>query len=180
MIKGAAASATRKGMELTTSSLVTDLRKKDESPPLETEDSGGSSESQKKEVPKPKQVEVPREFRPSHIPGAILRVKLDQTHFLSYGYGEAVNVLMNSSSIFAPSRNGRNVATFANKRDLRVSGLVWAEMMEALPGKAYLIDEQVGQGHIILYADDPNFRAYWDGLDRLFLNSVLFGPSLGR
>ncbi len=42
------------------------------------------------------------------------------------------------------------------------------------------VDERVGQGHIILYADDPNFRAYWDGLDRLFFNSILFGPSLGR
>ena len=53
-------------------------------------------------------------------------------------------------------------------------------LLEALPGKAYLIDERTGHGHIILYADDPNFRAYWDGLNRLFLNSLLFGPSIGR
>ena len=91
-----------------------------------------------------------------------------------------MDVLMNSSTMFTPSRNGRNVATFVDKRDLRVSGLVWKEMLEALPGRAYLIDERIGQGHIILYADDPNFRAYWDGLSRLFLNSLLFGPSLAR
>ena len=175
MIKEAAAFATKKGMEFTTSSLVTDLRKKDEKP----DESPPPKEGAKPEA-KPKQEEVPPEFRPSHIPGAILRVKLDQTHFLSYGYGKFANVLMNSSSIFLPSRNGHNVATFADKENLRVSGLVWDDMLEALPGKAYLIDERVDQGHIILYADDPNFRAYWDGLDRLFFNSLLFGPSLER
>jgi hypothetical protein len=188
MIKGAAAFATRKGIELTTSSIVTDLRKKDgkpsSSPPLKKGDLGGFSGSETKETPKaeakPQQEEVPAEFRPSHIPGAILRAKLDQTHFLSYGYGGSVDVLANSSLIFTPSRRGRNVATFVDKKDLRISGFVWEGMMEALPGKAYLIDERVGQGHIILYADDPNFRAYWDGLNRLFFNSLLFGPSLDR
>jgi len=175
MIKGAAASATKKSMEFTTSSLVTDLRKKDG----EASENLPSKEGAKPEA-KPQPVEVSLEFKPSHIPGAILRAKLDQTHFLSYGYGEFVNVIMNSSSMFLPSRNGHNVATFADKENLCVSGLVWEDMLEALPGKAYLIDERVGQGHIILYADDPNFRAYWDGLDRLFFNSILFGPSLGR
>ncbi|MFC1713857.1 M14 metallopeptidase family protein [Candidatus Poribacteria bacterium] len=175
MIKGAAAFAARKGVDFTTSSLVRDLRKKDG----ESTEGSPPKDATKPEA-KPEPVQIPQEFRPSHIPGAILRANLDQTHFLSYGYGEFVNVLMNSSSMFLPSRNGHNVATFADKENLRVSGLVWEDMLEALPGKAYLIDERVGQGHIILYADDPNFRAYWDGLDRLFFNSILFGPSLGR
>lgn len=177
MIKEAAAFATRKGIELTTSELTKDLRKKEKEPPEKSESSG--KEAPKAEE-KPKEEEVPEEFRPSYIPGAVLRVKLDQTHFLSFGYGEFAYVLMNSSLMFTPSRNGRNVAIFVDKENLRVSGLVWEEMMEALPGKVYLIDERVGQGHIILYADDPNFRAYWDSLSRLFFNSILFGPSLGR
>jgi len=177
MIKGAAAFATRKGMDLTTSSLITDLRKKEPTP------TPAATGSQTKEAPKTeaKPEPVPHEFRPSHIPGAILRANLDQTHFLSYGYGKSVDVLINSDYLFTPSRNGRNVATFVDEKDdLRTSGHVWEDMLEALPGMAYLVDERVGHGHIILYADDPNFRAYWDGLNRLFLNSLLFGSSLGR
>jgi len=177
MIKGAAAFARRKGMNVTTSSLVTDLRKKDPTPPPAA--TGSQAKDATKTPPPPEP--VPHEFRPSHIPGAIIKAKLDQTHFLSYGYGKSIDVLVNSNYLFTPSRNGRNVATFVDKKDdLRTSGLVWDDMLEALPGKAYLIDERTGHGHIILYADDPNFRAYWDGLNRLFLNSILFGPSLGR
>ena len=174
MIKGAAAFATRKGLDLTTSSLVKDLRKKDEEPTPPAETASGAKEAPKKEE------EVPEEFKPSHIHGAILRAKLDQTHFLSYGYGEFVDVLVNSNYIFRPSRKGYNVASFVDKGKLRVSGFVWEDMMEALPGKAYLVAERVGEGNIILYADDPNFRAYWDGLNRLFFSGILFGSSLGR
>ena len=42
----------------------------------------------------------------------------------------------------------------------------------------FLIHEQVGGGNIILFADDPNFRLFWDGLNKLFLNSVLLIPSI--
>ncbi len=34
----------------------------------------------------------------------------------------------------------------------------------------------LGRGHIIAFAEDPNFRAYFDGLNLLFLNGVLLGP----
>lgn len=174
MIKGAAAFAARKGIELTTSTIVNDLRKKDEKPAPPAQKTGTAA----KDAPKPEP--VPLEFRPSYVPGAILRTKLDQNHFLSYSYDESLDVLMGSSTIFTPSRDGRNVATFVDKKDLRVSGYIWENMAEAIPGKPYLIDERVGGGHIILYADDPNFRAYWDGLNRLLFNSILFGPSLAR
>ena len=173
MIKGAAAFATKKDVELSSSRLVTDLRWKKGGQNAKTgsEAKTGSGAGQQ---------EVPREFRPSHVPGAVLRTKLDQTHFLSFGYGRYASVLMNSSLVFAPSKNGINVATYADQEELRVSGVVWKEMLDALPGNVYLTDERVGHGHIILYADDPNFRGYWNGLSRLFFNAVLFGPSLSR
>jgi hypothetical protein len=30
---------------------------------------------------------------------------------------------------------------------------------------------------VIAFAEDPNFRGYWRGADRLFLNAVVFGPN---
>ncbi|MCH7986575.1 MAG: hypothetical protein IH847_08320, partial [Acidobacteria bacterium] len=64
------------------------------------------------------------------------------------------------------------------KEDARVSGFVWEETLERLAGTAYLIDENVGRGHVILFADEPNFRLLWPRLRRLFLNSVFLAPSL--
>lgn len=174
-LRGAAAFAARKEMGLTTATLVNDLRKIDKKDDEDKEKKG--------EKPKEKPADdehIPDEFKPERVPGAILRVKLDQNHFLTYGYREFLNVFVNSSYIFTPSKNGRNVATYVGEKELRVSGLVWEKMLKALPEHAYLIDEPTGRGHVILYVEDPNFRAYWDGLGRLFFNSILFGPSLRR
>ena len=44
------------------------------------------------------------------------------------------------------------------------------------PGTAYVIDEPAGRGHVVLFAEDPNFRAIWRSTTRLFFNSFLFQP----
>jgi len=173
-IRGAAAFAAKKEMGLTTTTLITDLRK------IEKKDEEKEKTEEKPKEKKDEDEHVPDEFKPDRVPGAILRVKLDQNHFLTFGYKEFLNVFVNSNHIFTPSKNGHNVATYVGEEELRVSGFVWEKMLKALPEHAYLINEPTGRGHVILYAEDPNFRAYWDGLGRLFFNSILFGPSLRR
>ncbi|MBI4469301.1 MAG: hypothetical protein HY650_08280 [Acidobacteria bacterium] len=114
-------------------------------------------------------------------PGAMLRIRLDPHHFLSFGYGEETPVLVASKLLFHPSKEKRhNVGTYAAADRLRVSGFIWDHMRERLAGKLYLSDESSGEGRVILFADDPNFRGFWDSLNRLFLNALLFGPSLRR
>ena len=55
-------------------------------------------------------------------------------------------------------------------------GLIASE--ELLRGTAYLIDEPTGRGHVILFAEDPNFRFLWRTSQQMFMNSVLLAPSL--
>lgn len=43
---------------------------------------------------------------------------------------------------------------------------------------AKLLSQLLGRGHVILFADDPNFRLVWPRLTRLFLNAVFLAPSL--
>ena len=38
------------------------------------------------------------------------------------------------------------------------------------------VDEPTGRGHVVLFAEDPNFRAIWRSTTRLFFNSFLFQP----
>ncbi len=110
-------------------------------------------------------------------PGAILRVQLNPTHFLAFGSVPEQVVLTNSKLIFTPSKEGTNVGIYA-KENTRVSGFVWPDSLERLAGSAYLMDENVGRGHVILFADDPVFRLLWPRLTRLFMNSVFLAPSL--
>ena len=122
---------------------------------------------------------VPREHRPQRIPGAIFRVDLSPHHYLTYGYDDDTYVQINSSYIFLPSEEGYNVATFPEGSGM-VSGFAWEGAEAQLSEKAYLVDEPLGRGHVILFADDPNTRGYWRGLSKLFMNAVFLSPSLRR
>jgi hypothetical protein len=111
-------------------------------------------------------------------PGAILAAELDLGHFLAYGYpANPVPVLVASDRVLAASPTGANVARI-RAADPVLSGFTWPEAAERLRGAAYLIDEPQGRGRVILFADDPNFRNFWRGLEKLFTNALLLGPSL--
>ncbi|MCH8558776.1 MAG: hypothetical protein LAT84_13190, partial [Balneolia bacterium] len=76
----------------------------------------------------------------------------------------------------APSP-ARNAVLTVKEDDARISGHVWEENMERLPGSVLLWEERIGSGNIILFTEDPNFRGYWRGANRLFMNAVILGAS---
>ena len=43
--------------------------------------------------------------------------------------------------------------------------------------RAYLVHQSHGRGQVVAFAEDPNYRAFCDGLNLLFMNGVFFGPA---
>jgi hypothetical protein len=80
--------------------------------------------------------------------------------------------------VFNASEKGKNVARYAAADRLRIGGLLWPTAAQKLAGTPYLVEEAVGEGKLILFADDPNFRLMLRGLRRLFMNAVLYAPYL--
>lgn len=116
---------------------------------------------------------------PDYVPGSIARVNLRLKSFLCFGYGEVeIPVFVNSSTVLSAPPGAQLAAAYADADRLKLSGLFWDITKKRLAGKVYASEEAMGDGHVILFAEDPNFRAYWDGLTRLFMNGILFGPSL--
>ena len=89
-----------------------------------------------------------------------------------------MSVFFNGSTFFKPidPEKGRNVVQFAADDEIIVSGFCWPETKELIKGKTYLAHFSLGQGHVIAFAGDPNYRAMFPGLQRLFINACLFGP----
>ena len=119
---------------------------------------------------------------PFDVPGAILRVGMDPETWLAAGYGEELPVLVDSSRIYLepegpPDSGKRVVGRYADADSLRLSGHLWPESAERLPESVFTYEERIGQGRVILIAEDLNFRAYWRGANRLFLNAVVLSPS---
>jgi len=71
---------------------------------------------------------------------------------------------------------GRNVGVFAPSPELVAGGLVWKEAQELLARRAFLVHQPQGQGHLIAFSEDPNFRGFAEATELLFMNAVLLGP----
>ena len=118
---------------------------------------------------------------PAFVPGAILRARGDTLSPLLAGVRSAdIPVLMFSDRILAVPhdlRAGEAVIRYAELPRLRLAGYLWPEVPARLAGTPYLWTERVGQGRIIAFAGDPNFRDMWRGLLPIFANAVLLGGS---
>lgn len=120
----------------------------------------------------------PDRERPDAQPGAILRVTIDREHWLSAGHDDEIQTMVEGNRVFAPLTldNGRNVGIYAAKDRMIASGLIWPENQDLLVRKAYAMHQPMGQGHVIAFAEDANYRAFSEGTMLLFMNAVLLGP----
>lgn len=151
----------------------------------ETEPAAGDKPDAKKpEGPAPaafdfeKAIQPERE-RPEATPGAMLRVTLDPEHWLSAGTDGEVQAIVEGQRVFRPITldKGRNVGVYQVKEKLVAGGLAWPEAQALLAQKAFLLHQPMGRGHVIAFAEDPNYRAFTEGTQLLFINAVLLGPA---
>jgi hypothetical protein len=110
------------------------------------------------------------------VPGTIMRILLDQTHPLAYGMPRQAFVLKRGRQVFELGKKGYNVALFPEK-DARITGYLSEKNVRLIRGGVYLYEQRLGRGHVVLFADEPNFRGFWRGLDLLLCNAVFFLPS---
>ena len=117
---------------------------------------------------------------PVELAGSHFDVVLDRTHWLTQGYERPrITVMLAGSTFFKLSKEGANVGVFPTTGKLHRAGFAFPENTERLlRGTAFLIEEPLGDGHVILFANEPMFRGWWRALDRLVLNGVVLGPSL--
>jgi hypothetical protein len=146
------------------------------------EGSGGQQPSAAKPDPaKPfdfdKAIQPERE-RPEDLAGAMLRVTLWPYHWLSAGLDEDIQVVVEGQRVFAPLKldSGMNVGVYVPVDKLVAAGLVWKEAQPLLAQRSYLMHQPMGSGHIIAFAEDPNYRAFMEATELLFINAVLLGP----
>lgn len=121
---------------------------------------------------------VPADEAPEAVPGAILRVLLDTDHWLASGTDGDIGVLVDGSRVFRPITldDGTNVGRYAGVEELVLGGVVWDESRPQLASKAFLIVQPYGAGQLVAFAEDPNYRAYAEATQLLFMNAVLLGP----
>jgi hypothetical protein len=121
----------------------------------------------------------PGDELPGSLHGALAKIKVDREHWITAGVPETVYALVSGRSIYQPVKmdKGFNAAVFAGPNDVLASGYMWDEYRKQLAFKPFVIVERSGRGNVIGFTADPNYRAYMDGLNLLFLNAVFRGPA---
>ena len=119
----------------------------------------------------------------TNMPGTLVRVELDPSSPLAAGVGE-LDWVMYLDDRLMQAGLGTSVGTFpgAGEAAFATSGL--AIGVETLAGTPFLVDEAVGEGRVVAFSIDPNFRAWSQGSQRLLWNAIAgpdpagFGPGL--
>ncbi len=142
----------------------------------------GPSAKDKDAKPEPFDLEKaiqPERERPDAVPGAQLRVVLDPEHWLSAGSDGEIHAIVESQRVFSPLKldKGTNVGVYAEKGEVVGSGLVWDDARDLLAQKAFLMHQPTGDGHVVAFAEDPNYRGFAESTELLFMNAVLLGPA---
>ena len=109
------------------------------------------------------------------IGGSIYMTDIDISHPMAFGYSRSQLPVYRNHTVFVePSTNPvANVATYTDNPHL--DGYIHAQGLATLKGSASLMVSQQGRGRTILMMDNPNFRGFWYGTNKLFWNAVFLG-----
>ena len=109
------------------------------------------------------------------IGGSIFKGHLDLAHPIGWGFQHEEVPLFKRGTLVLKNSKPRisNPLTYA--REALWSGYVPEEKLPYISNSSAIAINTVGKGKVIGFVDNPNFRAFWYGTNKLFLNAVFFG-----
>ncbi len=106
----------------------------------------------------------------NQIPGAIYKVELDNSHPLAFGYGNYYHSLKLGSDLFEFMKEGWNVGVI--KKENQTAGFVGSATRKKIKDGTVIGVQPLGEGTLVLFADDPIFRSFWENGKMLLANAV--------
>ena len=110
----------------------------------------------------------------NYIGGLILEGELDLSHPIAFGYESETIRIFKDNRIFLEYTDNPYSMPLVYSQNAIVSGYLSNSNKEKLKHGVSIISTNLGQGKFVAFADNPNFRAFWYGTNRLFVNAILF------
>lgn len=118
-------------------------------------------------------------WRSSSIPGSIFMNQIDLTHPLGWGYQRREIPVFRRGNDFWDFPENKQAAPLTYTASPYLSGFVPSRIMPKAGLSAGIVVNQIGRGRVICFADNPVFRAFWFGSNRLLMNAIWFGRLIG-
>ncbi len=119
------------------------------------------------------------EYRGAQVTGGtIFEARIDLTHPLAYGLeNDRIPLFRNHNLVMEKSKNAyANPLVYTSSPLL--SGYVSEENLERFKDSPAATISAVGRGRVITLTDNPNFRGFWWGTNKIFMNALFFGQSI--
>ena len=115
------------------------------------------------------------ETRAKDMTGSIFEATMDITHPLGYGYRDKTVSVFKSNSLFMDQNNSPYDSPVMYTDNPLQSGYMYRAHKELIKNSAVINIDQLGRGRIISMVDNLNFRAFWYGTSKIFMNAIFFG-----
>jgi hypothetical protein len=107
------------------------------------------------------------------VPGSLLKVLIDATHPIAYGYERDGAVFFRRSPVFS-AREGKSVVRYPLHNPL-LSG--WVNGEKYLYNRSALVDVPFGAGRIIMIGFPVQYRGQTHGTFKFLFNSIYYGAA---
>ena len=105
-----------------------------------------------------------------HLPGAIVKLHIDQTHPLGFGMGSSYFTMKTNRTAYEYLENGWNVGYL--KKAVESSGFIGHKVKSDLAESVCIGTINRGRGQIVMLTDNPVYRGFWKQGGFLLSNAV--------
>lgn len=113
-----------------------------------------------------------------NIGGAIFNTRIDRSHPINFGVaGNSLPMFRDTSIFIKPNANSYNNPIQYTNTPL-LSGYISEEKLELLKRSVPFQTQGKGEGRVIIFTDNTNFRAFWYGTNRLLANAIFLSKAM--
>ena len=113
------------------------------------------------------------------MPGSVLRVRVDNTTPLGYGFEREVDVFFDNSPVFRLGADAADASAASRgsraRRRCAADGRGGSSYLE---GGVAVADAQLGRGRVLLFGPEITFRAQSHGTFKFLFNAIYYGKAV--
>lgn len=111
-----------------------------------------------------------RDAIPGTTPGAIMKVAVDNTHPLMYGYPSTYYSLKMDDNVYEFLKDGWNAGVI--KKNSQMAGFIGYRLQQKLEDGLVFGVQEMGRGTVVYLTDNILFRDFWENGKLMFCNAV--------
>jgi hypothetical protein len=112
------------------------------------------------------------------VAGAVFSASIDTTHPLGFGFSDdRLSLVRKNTLLLKPAKSPYETPAVYPARPLQ-AGFASEANQNAIANTAAIVALPTGRGVVVAMPDDPNFRGFWYGGNRVFFNAIFHGRGI--